>query len=157
MTEAVSLRIHGGLVKVSSVGLELIPWFRRHGVVVEWDNVMCVSPIPFSTKVDGEWKTFRDEPLTSATLQGQVKFYAFQVAVNDRQRVFVGTSFFMRLWLLLSVWLKPLYVEEDKPHHSNGCIELSLRKGWVRKSAPSLLSAMDLLGRYAKFDHLGSW
>ena len=90
-------------------------------------------------------------------LQNQVKFYAFQVALHDRQRVFAGAAFFTRVWLVLSVWLEPFYVEENKPHQSNGCIELRFRQQWVRKSAPSLLSAMDLLERYAKFDHLGSW
>jgi hypothetical protein len=157
MTEVVSLRIEGGIVRLSASGLEIVPWFARRGVTVGWENVMCVSPIPFTSRVDGDWKTFRGEPITPANLRKQLKFYAFQVGLNDRSNVLSSAPLFARMWLLMRVWLKPLYVEEDKPHPAWGCIDLKLRKAWVRRNGPSLLSALDLIERHAKFEHLGSW
>lgn len=157
MSEAISLRIHGGIAKVSATGVELVPWFSRTGVLIEWCNVMCVSPIPFTAKFDGQWKTFRDESVTLASLQAKLRFYALQVGISDRQQVLAKASLLTRAWLVLSVWLKPLYEAEDKPHRQHGCVELSLRKWWVRRNAQSLLSALDLMERHAKFDHMGSW
>jgi len=155
MTDLVSLRIEGGIAKLSATGLELVPWFARRGVVIKWENVMCVSPIPFTTRVGGHWETFRGEPVTPTNLGKQLKFYAFQVGLNDRSNVLASASLFERMWLLVSVWLKPLYVEEDKPHSVYGCVELTLRKRWVRKNGPSLLLALDLMERHSKFEHLG--
>ena len=157
MTESVSLRIKGGMAKVSAAGLELVPWFSRKSVLVGWDNVMCVSPIPFTSKVDGEWKTFQRDPVTAETLRKQIRFYAIQVGLHNRQKALAAGSLPQRIWLMLSVWLKPLYAEEDKPHPAFGCVELTLRKRWVRRNGAELMAALELVQRYSRFDHLGSW
>jgi hypothetical protein len=58
------------------------------------------------------------------------------------------------LQLSTTVWLKPLYVADNEPHPSNGCIKLYLGKHWLRKNGNSLLSALDIVERFSKFDLL---
>lgn len=156
MTRMVSLQIEGGIVKFCAHGLELVPWFASSGVEIKWEDIMCVSPIPYTTKVNGHWKTFRDEPVTPSELAEQIRFYAFRVGLHDRSRVLSSVSLLTRMWLLLSFRLKPLYVDEDKPHPVKGCVEFSFRKRWIQKNGASLLSALEIVEKHSRFDHLGS-
>jgi len=82
------------------------------------------------------------------------EFYSFEVALNAKADLLASANFFTQTWLLTTVWLKPLYVADDKPHPSNGCIHLYLRKRWLRKNGSSLLSALGIIERFSKFDLL---
>ena len=169
MTNQVTLHIEGGCATFGADGIELTPWFTRHRLRIPWANVMFVSPSPAVRRDGGEWfvspvppvrrhglDTFpsRGEHITPAALRNTLRFYCFEVALNARADLLASAGFFTRMWLLLTVWLKPLYVAEDEPHPSNGCIKLYLRKRWLRKNGSSLLSALDIIERFSKFDLL---
>jgi hypothetical protein len=154
MADTVSLRIAGGSVTFDSSGLELAPWFSRRRVRIPWRNVMFVSPVPAVKRKGREWHTFQGEVISPATLRRDLNFYCFSIALNDRHAVLTGTSLFTKMWLLLTVWLKPLYMADDKPHPSNGCITLDFRKRWIRENGNALLAALETVERYSKFDLL---
>lgn len=154
MTDRVSLRIDGGSITLDATGIELTPWFTRRPVQIPWRNVMFVSPIPSVKRNGSEWHTFRGERIAPAELQSALKFYSFEVALNDRDAVLAGTNLVTRMWLRLTVWLKPLYVTDDKPHPTNGCVKLHFQPRWLRRNGSALLAALETIDRYSKFDRL---
>jgi hypothetical protein len=153
-SDRVTLHIEGGRATFGAAGIELTPWFTRHRLQIPWANVMFVSPVPAVRRNGGEWHTYRREHITPTKLRSTLRFYCFEVALYARADLLAPANFFTRMWLLLTVWLKPLYVADDKPHPSNGCIKLYLRKRWLRKNGSSLLSALDIVERFSKFDLL---
>jgi hypothetical protein len=113
---------------------------------------MFVSPVPAVERKGREWHTYRGEEISPAKLRRDLNFYCFKIALNDRHAVLTGTGLFTRMWLLLTLWLKPLYMANDKPHPSNGCITLDFRKRWIRENGNALLAALETVERYSKFD-----
>lgn len=154
MTSTVLLRIEGGTLGVSPQGLALRPWFTRRSVQIPWSNVMFVSPVPSVRRRGNDWATFRGESLSPDELQGGLRFYAFEVALNDRGAVLSNVSLLMRMWLRASVWLKPLYIDEDVPHPAHGCVKLYFPKRWVQKNGEKLLAALNAIEKHSRFDLL---
>jgi hypothetical protein len=156
MANQVTLHIKGGLAAFGTIGIDLTPWFAHQPVHIPWANVMFVSPVPSVRRNGSEWHTFRGDNITPDALRSALMFYCFEVALNARADLLELASFFTRSWLLTTVWLKPLYVADDQPHPSNGCIKLYLRKRWLRRNGNSLLTALDLIERFSKFDLLAT-
>lgn len=151
---AVNLRIEGGRLELGPDGLALSPWFTRHAVRIPWSNVMFVSPVPAVKRTDTGWRTFRDEEMTASTLGKAVKFYSFEIALNDRHEVLASATFLLRVWLASHILLKPLFTAEDTPHPTNGWITVRFPRRWVRKNGDVLLRALDMVEEYSRFDLL---
>lgn len=152
----VSLRIEGGSAEFGEAGISLVPWFTRRPVHIPWGNVTFVSPVPGIRYHGGDWRTFRGEPLSHKTIGDSIAFYAFEVALNERQALLAGSSFLIKMWLLTSVWLKPLFNADDKPHPNNGCIQLCFPKRWVRKNGREIMSALEAIKKHSRFGLLVS-
>ncbi|WP_340676500.1 hypothetical protein [Paraperlucidibaca sp.] len=151
-----TLRIEGGVVDLGESGISLVPWFTRRAVHIPWNNVMFVSPVPGIRYHGGDWRTFRDEPLSRHTIGRLVEFYSFEVALSDRHTLLVGKSFFVKMWLLTGMWLKPLFTADDTPHPSNGCIKLYFPKRWIRKNGGEVIAALETIKKYSRFGLLVS-
>ena len=151
-----NLRIEGGSAEFGESGISLVPWFTRRAVHIPWANVTFVSPVPGVRYNGGDWRTFRGEPLSKETIGRSIEFYAFEVALNERQALLVGKNFFVKMWLRTSIWFKPLFTADDKPHPNNGCIQLCLPKRWVRKNGIEIMSALEAIKKYSRFGLLVS-
>lgn len=154
MSNSVVLRIKGGSAELGDVGISLKPRFARRSVLIPWENVMFVSPVPSVRYNDQGWSTYRGEHLAPETLQRSVEFYSLEVALNDRHAPLAGTGALTRMWLRAGVWLKPLYVDDDAPHPLNGCLRLYFPKRWVRKNGRALIDALEVIRQRSRFDLL---
>ena len=154
MANQVTLHVKGGLATFGATGIDLTPWFTHRRVHIPWANVMFVSPVPAVRRNGSEWHTWRDDNITPDALRKTLRFYCFEVALNTRADLLASASIFTRSWLLTTVWLKPLYVADNQPHPSNGRIKLYLRKRWLRRNGNCLLTALDLVERFSRFDLL---
>jgi hypothetical protein len=157
MVDQVTLHIKGGLATFGVAGIELKPWFTRSRVLIPWANVMFVSPIPAVRRNGSEWHTWQGENITPDVLRSSLRFFCLQVALNARADLWASAGFLTFVWLVTSVWIKPLYGADDKPHPTNGVITLDLRQRWLRNNGGSLLSALDIIERFSKFDLIVSF
>ena len=153
----IELQIEGGRVTVCKEGVILRRRFFKHGVLLDWKNVMFVSPIPAVSRKGNRWETFRGEIVTTLSLQNKnLRFYAFEIAIHDRRQLIRASGFLTRIWLALTLALKPLWTANDLPHPSNGCIHLNLNQRWARMNAQKIIKALDEFEKYSKFDLLVS-
>ena len=154
MTAQAKLRIEGGQLELGRDGLVLEPWFTKRTINIPWTNVMCVSPVPSVKHSSQGWKTFRGETIDPVALRSRLRFYCFEIALHCRDQPLSGVNMLMRMWLRATVWLKPLYVEEDVPHPHYGCIKLYFPKRWVRANGEALISALEIIEAHSNFDLL---
>lgn len=109
------LQIEGGSADITGRGIEITPWFSSRPIVIGWSNVMFVSPVPSVKRAGEGWVTFKGEPLTPETLRAGQRFWLLQIALHDRHRVLQDQSFFRKIWLRVSMFLKPLYTAGRTP------------------------------------------
>lgn len=154
MTTHARLRIAGGHVALGQNGVILAPWFTRRTVRIPWSNVLFVSPVPFVRHADTGWQTFRGERIDAHTLRTRLRFFSMDIALRHRDHLLAGVTLGMRLWLRATVWLKPLYLDDDVPHPHHGCIKLDLPKRWVRANGAAVVSALETIAAHSHFDQL---
>jgi|SRR5215204_3593385 len=146
-----TMKIRGGSAGFTEQGVELTRKLSSPPLVIPWSNVMFICPIPSVKKQETGWVTFAGDPVTEATLRGGQRFYALQVALQDRN-VFRSASMFTKSWLRNSLELAPLFTANGKPDPANGYMTLDLSPDWIRENGKELLGALDSAEAYSRFD-----
>jgi hypothetical protein len=60
-TTGSEIRIKGGKLTADSAGLRLVPWPFRRGVLIPWQQIEYVSPVPGLRTVRDGWTTYRGD------------------------------------------------------------------------------------------------
>lgn len=117
---------------------------------------MFVSPVPGVRRHPPGWDTFRGEAITEAALADNLRFWSFQLVIEDRHALRKSSKFLTRFWLLLTLNLRPLFMADDRPHATQGALDLFLSARWVRKNGRTIIRALDAFEAYSRYDLLCS-
>jgi hypothetical protein len=146
-----TMKIRGGLAGFTEQGVEVTRKPSSPPLVIPWSNVMFICPVPSVKKQGAGWVTLTGDPVTEATLRDGQRFYALQVALQDRKAL-KSASLFTKTWLRNSLGLAPLFTANGKPDPANGYMTLDLSPDWIRENGRELLSALDSAAAYSRFD-----
>jgi hypothetical protein len=112
-------------------------------IFLPWSQVLFVSTVPGVRRHPSGWNTFREEPITEAALAENLRFWAFQRVIQNRETLRKSSSFLTWSWLILSLPLRPLWTAEGRPHATQGALDLNLNVRWVRRNGGAIIPALE--------------
>ncbi|MEO8019117.1 MAG: hypothetical protein ABI769_15000 [Pseudomonadota bacterium] len=155
MEDSVELQIRGSRAELGPDGIRLKPRYLRKSVLIPWNNVMYVSPVPTVRRDGKDWISFRGETMTPEVLGRSVQFYLVRVAVHDRHVVLSSCGFFARAVFRASFLLKPLQSGPNETVHADqGCFRLDFDRSWVRKNGAKLIAVLEIVEKHSGFNSL---
>ena len=89
-------------------------------------------------------------------MAANLRFWAFQVVIQDRQALRKSSNFLTWLWLILTLHLRPLWTADDRPHATQGALDLSLNVRWIRRNPRAIIQALEAFETYSRYDLLCS-
>lgn len=136
----------GATIYYNHLGLHITVFGSK--LLIAWSDIEHCSITPALDKIQGKWKTYDKEPLE------QLQYIELKFVLKDRQLILKKAKFFMKLFLILGLNLKPLLAADDTFTKAKGVITLEADTNALSSEYHIVV---DILEKHTKFKPLFSF